>query len=171
MKKVALLASVLLMVALGSCTKHVARVATPISESHSQLTATEYDLAEAAFAGGLAPMPEELVGWTQRECQELLDKRNRARAFKAGLVGLTGGAGFTTLMPKDTTEEERKAWDAALGSLTLASAISATILGALEISWSNIYEQECNIEKPAPVEHPAADEVDPAADVDGGTPP
>lgn len=152
------------------CTPHVARVATPISESHSQLTATEYDLAEAAFAGGgLAPLPVEFIGWTQQECQELFDKRNRARAFKLGLVGLTGGSGFTTLMPKDTTEEEQKAWDIALGGLTLASATAATILGALEISWSNTYEQECNIEKSAPADHPASDEVDADAP-DGGTP-
>jgi hypothetical protein len=147
-----------------SCTPHVARVATPISSSHSQLTATDYDLAEAAFGGGLAPIPEELVGWTQRECQSLLNKRNLARAFKLGLVGLTGGSGVTTLIPKDADEDEQKAWDIALGGLTLTSATAATILGALEISWSNTYEQECNTEKPAPPEHPASDEVE----TDGG---
>ena len=149
----------------SSCAPRV--VAWPISESHSQMTASDYDEAETSFAGGLAPLPYELAATA---CQELLDKRNRVRAFKLGLIGLSGGSGFTTLMPKDATADERKVWDYTLGGLTLASATAATVLGAYEITLSAEFESECAT-KPAPVmvpmepvEHQISDENE----TDGG---
>jgi len=151
----------------ASCSP-TARAVQPISSSHSQLTATDYDAAETAFSGGLAPMPSELQAAADRECQRLLDKRNRGRAFVYGLGGLTGAGGLATLMPKDVTDEERKDWDLALGLATLGTATATTILGSLVHAWTDEYETRCMTETPAVVEHPATDEVDPTAEVDGG---
>jgi|GEM_PF-3024258 hypothetical protein len=153
---------------LGGCAPRIARAAAPISSSHSQLTASDYDLAEAAFAGGgLAPMPVELA---DARCQELMKKRDTGSALMTVFCATTGGTGFGTLMPKDVTLEERKKWDITLGALTLAFGITCTTLGALVKSWSEEFERECMTEVPkpevlpAPPEHPASDEVE----TDGG---
>ena len=167
---------IVLVLFLSSCSP-VARSVVPISESHSQITATTYDEAETAFSGGLASMPSELVAAADAECQRLLDKRNLARAFVYGLGGLTGSGGVATLIPKEATEEERKRWDLALGISTLGTATVTTILGALVQSWTDEYEHDCITEtptnrapEPEPAEHPEADEVDPSDPSDGGTP-
>jgi len=118
----------------------VAHSIPPISSSHSQLTATDYDAVETAFGGGLAPMPAELA---DAECQRLLNRRDTASAVVLGLVGLTGAGGLATIVPKDATGDERKAWDLGLGVTTLAAAATATILGALVRSWSAEFEREC----------------------------
>ncbi len=150
------------VILLSGCAPHVARAAVPISESHSQITASEYDLVESAFAGGqLAPMPVELA---DARCQALLEKRNTGRAIVYGLGGLTGAGGIATLIPKDATDEERKKWDLGIGLATLGTATVTTILGALVQSWTDEYERECITETPAPAEHPASDEID----ADGG---
>ena len=159
----------LLFLALALGCSPVAHSVPPITESHSQLTATDYDAAETAFSGGLAPMPQELA---DARCQMLLERRDTASAVVLGLVGLTGGAGLGTLIPKDATEDEQRRWDIGLGAAALAAATTATILGALVRSWSAEYERECisetegemEGETPAPAEHPASDEIDP----DGG---
>jgi hypothetical protein len=127
----------------------VARSVPPISSSHSQLTATDYDAAENHFGGGnnmgLAPMPSELA---DARCQMLLERRDTASAVVLGLVGLTGAGGVATLVPKDATGDERTAWDLGLGITTLVSATTATVLGALVRSWSAEYERECISETP-----------------------
>lgn len=157
-----LLILAVLAFATTSCTTRP--VAWPISSSHSQLTASDYDEAEAAFSGGLMPMPDELAAV---RCQELLDKRDTASAFALGLTGLGGAGGLATLIPKDAPPDEVKRWDLGLGISTLEVATTATILGALVHAWSAEFERECNTEKPAAVEHPASDEVD-ADEQDGG---
>lgn len=154
-----------LAVLLLGCVPHP--TAYPISSSHSALTATDYDLAEAAFSGGLAPMPDE---WAAIRCQDLLDRRDTASAFVLGLTGLGGAGGLATLIPKDAPPDEVKRWDLGLGISTLAVATTATILGALVHAWSAEFERECNTEKPAAVEHPASDEDEPGEEPDGGTP-
>jgi len=134
----------------SGCSSHVARAAVPISESHSQITASEYDLVESAFAGGqLAPMPVELA---DARCQELLEKRDLARAFSHGFGVATGGSGIATLIPKDASEKEKRDWDLVLGISTLALGITSTVLGGLVQSWTSQYELECMTETPAPVE-------------------
>ena len=161
--------AVLALVAIAIIGTHgctpVAHAVPPISSSHSQITATEYDLAEAAFSGGqLVPMPQD---WADAECQRLLKKRNVARVFATGCGVATGGAGFGTLMPKDVTPEEKKAWDIALGGATLGFAVAGAVLDGLATAWTNEYETRCITETPAPPEHPTADEVEPT-EADGG---
>lgn len=163
---------VALAVLLAGCAP-VAHSVTPISSSHSQITASQYNDAEESFSGGLASMPSELVAAADAECQRLLDKRNLARAFVYGLGGLTGVGGVATLIPKEATEEERKDWDLVLGVATLGTATATTILGALVQSWTDEYERDCITETPSekpadepmPAEHAASDEVEPDAGV------
>jgi hypothetical protein len=160
---------VALAVLLSGCSP-TAHYIPPISSSHSAITASEYDLAESEFSGGLAPMPGDLQGAADAECQRLLDKRNLGRAFVYGLGGVTGVGGLATLIPKDATEEERKDWDLVLGIATLGTATATTILGAMVHAWTDQYERECvsetpiPSETPTPVEHPSSDEID----ADGG---
>jgi len=126
-----------------------ARAVQPISSSHSQLTATDYDAAETAFSGGLAAMPSELQAAADRDCQRLLNKRNTGRAFVYGLGGVTGAGGLATLIPKDATKEERKQWDLAIGISTLGTATATMILGSLVHAWTDEYETRCLSETPA----------------------
>ena len=142
-------------------------VAWPISGSHSQLTASDYEDAEREFSGGLMPLPDELAAV---RCQDLLDRRDMVSAIDLGLAGLGGAGGIATLIPKDATPDEAKRWDLGLGISTLCVGTTAVILGALVRSWSNEFETECKIEKAAPVDHAVADEVGIETDVDGGTP-
>jgi len=161
---------VALAVLLGGCSPVARSVTpiTPISSSHSQLTATEYDLAETEFSGDLASMPAELQAAADADCQRLLERRDAASAVVLGLVGLTGAGGLATIIPKDAEGAERKGWDIGLGATTLAAATTATILGAMVRNWSAEYERRCVSETPAVVEHPASDEVDHSPDPDGG---
>jgi hypothetical protein len=141
----------------------------PISSSHSALTASDYDLAETEFSGGLAALPPELQEAADRDCQRLLNKRNTGRAIVYGLGGLTGVGGITTLIPKDVTDEEKRRWDLGLGIATLGTATATTILGALVQSWTDEYERQCVTETPSVADHPASDETETATnDVDGG---
>lgn len=153
---------VAVLVASG-CTPRVARVAAPISSSHSQLTASDYDLAEAAFAGEDRAVAPAASGWTDAECQELLDRRDGLLIAAATLGTLTGVGGITTLVPKDTTEAERKAWDLGVGLSTLLCGATASTLTLAAQALSTRYERNCRTEKPAPpapVEHPASDELE-----------
>jgi len=178
------LAAVIAVLATSGCTPRP--VAWPISSSHSQLTATDYDAAETAFSGGLSPLPYELEAY---DCQRLLDKRDNLSALALGLCSATGAGGLATLIPKDATEEERKKWDLGLGISTLALGITCTTLGAVVRNLSARFEERCGTDPapdPAPVEHPATDEVelapspfegdgdgrstDPTDPSDGGTP-
>jgi hypothetical protein len=153
----------LLFLVLAFGCSPTARAVQPITASHSQLTASDYEDAEAHFAGvELASMPDELQAAADRECQELLNKRNTGRAIVYGLGGLTGAGGIATLIPKDATEAERKQWDLGLGIATLGTATATTILGALVQSWTDEYETKCLTETP-----PAA-EIEPAHGADGG---
>ncbi len=164
---VLLIATIALLVCaiVGTSCSPVAHAVPPISESHSQITATTYDEVETAFSGGLAPMPAD---WADAECQRLLERRDTASAVVLGLVGLTGAGGVATLVPKEASESERRGWDLGLGIATLAAATTATVLGALVKSWSADYETRCITETPSPPEHPASDELEPAHDADGG---
>lgn len=154
-----------LVLFLSACSP-IAMAIHPISESHSQLTASEYDDAEAAFSGGLASMPSELVAAADAECQRLLEKRDLASAFALGLTGLGGAGGLATLLPKDADPAEQRNWNLGLGISTLAVGTTAVILGALVRSWSARFEERCGTKAapdPPTVEHPASDEVDPDA--------
>lgn len=167
-----LLILAVLAFATTSCAPHVARVATPISESHSNLTATEYDLAEAAFSGDARAAPPA-SGWTDAECQQLLDRRDGLLIAAATLGTLTGVGGIATLIPKDTTPEERKRWDLGVGLSTLLCGATASSLTLAAQALSTRYERNCRTEKIAPVEHPSSDEVELApspfdGDGDGG---
>jgi hypothetical protein len=156
-----------LTIAAGTLTTScspTARAVQPISSSHSQLTATDYDDAETAFSGGLASMPVELQAAADADCQRLLERRDTASAVVLGLTGLGGGTGLATLIPKDATPTEQRDWNLGLGVTTLAAATTATVMGALVRSWSAEYERRCVSETPAPPEHPESDEIDP----DGG---
>jgi hypothetical protein len=148
---------------------NVARVATPISSSHSQITPTEYDLAEAEFGGGLMPMPAEFDRWTDARCQELLDRRDALVISAATLGGITGAGGLATLVPKDATAEERKEWDLGLGISTLVSGATASTLMLVAKTLTERYEQNCRTEKPVPAEHPASDEEPRAEGVRSGS--
>jgi hypothetical protein len=154
------LAVVVAILFSGGCSPHP--VAYPISSSHSQLTATDYDLAEAEFSGGLAPLPDALAAM---ECQEILNKRDNISAAMFGICGATGGAGLGTLIPKDVTPEERKKWDISLGAVTLALGIACTTMAAVVKNLSERFESQCAT-KPASVEpvevptHPGSDEVE-----------
>ena len=102
------------------------------------------------------------------ECQRLLERRDLAAAFVLGFGTATGASGIGTLIPKETTPDERKRWDVSLGALTLGFAITGTILGAIVHSWSAEFERECVQETPAPTEHPTSDEVEPDDEPDSG---
>jgi hypothetical protein len=151
------------------CTPHVARAATQISESHSDITATEYDLAEAAFSGGARAVPQT-SGYTDFECQELLDRRDALLIATATLGTLSGVGGIATLIPKDTTPDERKRWDLGIGLSTLLCGATASTLTLAAQALSTRYERNCRTEKSAPaaapdegpvvVEHAASDELE-----------
>ena len=141
--------AILFLVLCLGCSPVARSVPPQISGSHSQLTASQYDDAETAFSGGLAPMPVELQAAADAECQRLLNKRNTGRAIVYGLGGLTGVGGVATLIPKDATDEEKERWNLGLGIVTLGTATATTILGALIQGWTDEYERRCVSETPA----------------------
>jgi len=160
---------------LASCGGHVARVAEPAA-IYDTVTASDYAEAEEHFAGGAVGGPKVLpamanpftnIYWDDARCQALLDKRDISSAMVLGFGGLTGAGGIAMLIPKDATDEERNRWNLGLGISTLAVATTATILGALVRSWSNVYEENCHTERSdEPYEHPASDEVEPESPVE-----
>lgn len=119
-----------------------ARAVEPISSSHSQLTATDYDAAEAAFAGG-ALMPSPYVGYSDAECQDLLDKRDALLAVVAGLGGLTGAGGLVAVLPEDASRDMRLGF----GVTAVGLASLGTALVFASKSMSGRFEANCMTEE------------------------
>jgi hypothetical protein len=126
----------------------IAHALTPISSSHSQLTASEYDLAEAEFGGGAVTVPEPY--WTDVRCQELINRRDGLLIAAACLGGLTGVGGLASLIPKDATEKEKDDWAMGLGISTLGVGITASTLTFAAQTLTRKIEENCRVEKEAP---------------------
>jgi len=128
---------------LAGCSSYVARSRDPVWRT--ALTSEEYDLAEAHFSGSeLAPMPPEWQGgYTDRECQDLLDKRDNISYVLMGLGVLTGGSGLSAVIPKDMAKEKKEGLEIAFGSLTLAFGVADAILVGVLKTLSARYEKNC----------------------------
>lgn len=121
-----------------------ARVATPISSSHSQLTATAYDEAETAFAGG--PDAVDVANAYEADrarCQRLLDQRDGLLWAATFGAALGAGGGLGAVLPEDASR------DARLGVGISAAIVAAATAGFAVIaqSRSREFEEFCRTEK------------------------
>lgn len=149
----------------GGAGSGVARGRAPVM--HTELTSDEYNDAEAHFAGAdVAPMPPEWKGgYTDRECQELLDKRDGISYVLMGLGVLTGGSGLTAVIPKDMEKEKKEGFEIAFGSLTLAFGVADAVLVGVLKTLSARYERNCMTETTSPTTEDG--EADDRRDVGG----
>jgi len=162
----------ILLVALFliGCGGNVARTQVPVG--HTELTSDEYNDAEAHFAGAeLSPMPPEWKGgYTDKECQDLLDKRDLLSNLNLGLGVLTGGSGLTAVIPNGMEEEKKERFQIAFGSLTLGFGVASAIMAGTIKTLSARYEKNCVTEADAEESLPQAAVVESEADApDGGT--
>lgn len=160
--------ALIILITLAGCSGNVARAHVPVG--HTELTIEEYNDAEAHFAGVSAPPPPP-PGWkggmTDRECQELLDKRDGVSYVLMGLGVLTGGSGLTSVIPKDMEKEKKENFEIAFGSLTLAFGVTDAVLVGVLKTLSARYEKNCVTESD-PEDRPPVPTVPGASDGDAG---
>lgn len=127
----------------------MARAHVPVG--HTELTSDEYNDAEAHFAGTeLAPLPPEWAGgYTDRECQELLDKKEGVSYVLMGLGVLTGGSGLGSVIPKDMEQGKKEALEITFGSLTLVFGVADAVLVGVFKTLSTRYGKNCVTETDA----------------------
>ncbi|MFA5213345.1 MAG: hypothetical protein WC406_08430 [Methanoregula sp.] len=150
MRNMIMLIPLIILITLAGCGGgHVARAHDPVWRT--ELTSDEYNEAEAHFAGTeLAALPPEWKGgYTDRECQELLDKMEGISYVLMGLGVLTGGSGLSAVIPKDMEQEKKEALEITFGSLTLAFGVADAVLVGVFKTLSTRYGKNCVTETDA----------------------
>ena len=106
--------------------------------AHSLATPTTYTVARQKLSRST-----QGDSWDDNRCQTYLDRRDALAAITAGLGGLTGASGLTTVIPNGMEEDKRENLQLGLGITTVVLAATVTTLTVWAKNLSGQYEQRC----------------------------
>jgi hypothetical protein len=152
---------VMLAFGCGGGTAHAVHSFHVHGQEHDLVTAAEYAQVEGVFIGEESSGGVEFVGYTDTQCQDLLDKKELVGVFNGGIAVLTGTGGLVTIIPNNATDEKKDDIQLGVGITTVCLASANAMLTMYTGVLNRKYERQCMTADPEPVEHPASDEVAP----------